>query len=271
METSRRDNPFVHVYAANEDTIVHIRQLIYTNDGDQTTLRESHDGVVMTLMQFRSLMFHLRALDAQFMQSSEMRLTSSCENESQHVGEKRARAEIENVDDGDIPAHKTFKHDQTDTTAWEELDNILSSINEPSIVQGASKSSDVQESLPYIPKPIMTQKEVREELAIAYAEEILPLLPNLANEACSGCKNNIDRNTYAQQHDVCLLPRKKRIELFTEMALLAIDENLVHGKVITKLNSRHATFNEQWVREDRQSLMAKKNWVYKLKMYMFDL
>ena len=27
-----RDNPFVHVYAANEDTVVHIRQLIYTND-----------------------------------------------------------------------------------------------------------------------------------------------------------------------------------------------------------------------------------------------
>ena len=68
-----RDNPFVHVYAANEDTIVHIRQLIYTNDGGQSTPRESCDGVVMTLMQFRSLMFHLRALDAQFMQGSEMR------------------------------------------------------------------------------------------------------------------------------------------------------------------------------------------------------
>ena len=271
MATFKREDPFVHVYAANEDTIIHIRQLIYTNDDDQSAPIQAHDGVMMTLMQFRSLMFHLQALNAQFMKSSETRLTSSCENESQHVGEKRARVEIENVDDGDVPAHKTFKHDQTDTTAWEELDNILSSINEPSIVQGASKSSDVQESLPYISKPIMTQKEVREELAIAYAEEILPLLPNLANEACSGCKNNIDRNTYAQQHDVCLLPRKKRIELFTEMALLAIDENLVHGKVITRLKSRHATFNEQWVREDRQSLMAKKNWVYKLRMYMFDL
>ena len=227
METLKRDNPFVHVYAANEDTIVHIRQLIYVSDGDKSSPRESHDGVVMTLMQFRSLMFHLRALDAQFMQGSEMCLTSSCENESKHVGEKRTRTEIENVDDDDAPAHKIFKHDQTDAAAWEELDNILSSINEPSIVQAASKSSDVQESLPYILSPIMTQKEVREELAIAYTEEILPLLPNLSNEACSGCKNNIDRNTYAQQHDVCLLPRKKRIELFTEMALLSIDSSLV--------------------------------------------
>ena len=91
METSRRDNPFVHVYAANEDTIVHIRQLIYVSDGDKSSPRESHDGVVMTLMQFRSLMFHLRALDAQFMQGSEMRLTRSCKNESQHIGEKRTR------------------------------------------------------------------------------------------------------------------------------------------------------------------------------------
>jgi hypothetical protein len=81
-----RDNPFVHVYAANEDTIVHIRQLIYMNDGGHTTPRESCDGVVMTLMQFRSLMFHLRALDAQFMQGSEMRLTSPCENESKRIG-----------------------------------------------------------------------------------------------------------------------------------------------------------------------------------------
>ena len=86
---------------------MHIRQLIYANDGDQSVPKESHDGMVMTLLQFRSLMFHLRALDAQFMQGSEMRLTSSCENGSKHVGEKQTRTEIENVDDDDAPAHKT--------------------------------------------------------------------------------------------------------------------------------------------------------------------
>jgi hypothetical protein len=43
----------------------------------------------------------------------------------------------------------------------------VSLIDEPSNVQSASKSSDVQESLPYIPTPTMTQKEVRDELAIA--------------------------------------------------------------------------------------------------------
>ena len=264
-----RDNPFVHVYAANEDTIVHIRQLIYMNDGGQSSPRESHDGVVMTLMQFRSLMFHLRALDAQFMQGSDMCLTSPRENESKHVGEKRTWTEIENADDA--PTHKTCKQDQVDVAAWGELDDILSSLGESDNVQAASKSSDVEESLPYIPTPILSKKEVRDELAIAYAEEILLLLPNLVNDACSGCKNNVDRNANAKQHDVCLLPRKKRIELFTEMALLSIDASSVHDKVITRLRSRHATFNEQWVYEDRQSLIAMKIWMHKLKMYIFDL
>ena len=64
MATFKREDPFVHVYAANEDTIIHIRQLIYTNDDDQSTPIQAHDGVMMTLMQFRSLMFHLRALRA---------------------------------------------------------------------------------------------------------------------------------------------------------------------------------------------------------------
>ena len=123
-------------------------------------------------------MFHLRALDAQFMQGSEMRLTSPCENESKHVSGKRTWTEIENVDD--VPAHKICKQDQTDAAAWEELDDILSSLGESSNVQAAC---DVQECLPCIPTPTMIQKEVRDELAIAYAEEILPLLPNLGNDS----------------------------------------------------------------------------------------
>ena len=155
-----------------------------------------------------------------------------------------------------------------DVVAWDEMNDILSSLGESSNVQAVS---DVQESLPYIPTPILSKKEVRDELAIAYAEEILLLLPNLVNDACSGCKNNVDKNANAKQHDVCLLPRKKRIELFTEMALLSINASSVHDKVITRLRSRHATFNEQWVREDRQSLIAMKIWMHKLKMYIFDL
>ena len=103
----------------------------------------------MTLMQFRSLMFHLRALDAQFMQSSEMRLSSPCDNESKRIVEKRPWTEVENDDDDD-PARKTCKQDQVDVVAYDEMNDILSSLGESSNVQAASKSSDVQESLhPY--------------------------------------------------------------------------------------------------------------------------
>ena len=48
METLRRNNPFVHVYAANEDTIMNIRQLIYASDGDQSSPKELHNGVIVS-------------------------------------------------------------------------------------------------------------------------------------------------------------------------------------------------------------------------------
>ena len=87
----------------------------------------------------------------------------------------------------------------------------------------------------------------------------------------TGVKSEVDKNIDVQEHDVCMLPRRKLIELFTEMALLSIDASSVHSKVITRLKIRQAICNAKWVREDRQSLIAKKNWVYKLKMYIFDL
>ena len=55
MAKSRIENPFVHLYAANKDMIVHIRQLMYASDGDQLSPKESQNRVVMTLMQFCSL------------------------------------------------------------------------------------------------------------------------------------------------------------------------------------------------------------------------
>ena len=60
MATLRRENPTVPVYTTENDAIFHIRQLIYTDD-DQTSFKESQDGVKMTLMEFHSLIFHLRA------------------------------------------------------------------------------------------------------------------------------------------------------------------------------------------------------------------
>ena len=147
MSKFRGEDPFV--------TIIHIGQLIYTNDGDQSAPKQAHEGVMMTLMQFRSLMFHLQALNAQFMQGSEMRLTSPCKNGTKHIGEKRTWNEVENDDDD--PARKTCKQDQVDVVAWNEMNDILSSLGESS--NAASKSSDVQESLSNIPKPILSKKK----------------------------------------------------------------------------------------------------------------
>ena len=67
MATLRQENPKIHVCTSGSEAIVHIHQFIYTDD-DQTSFKGSQDGVKMTLMQFRSLMFHLRALDMQFTQ-----------------------------------------------------------------------------------------------------------------------------------------------------------------------------------------------------------
>ena len=66
----RRDDPFVNVYIGDgegvQETFVHIRQLVYADERSPTTPSESQNGVIVQLEQFRSLMFHLRALDAQF-------------------------------------------------------------------------------------------------------------------------------------------------------------------------------------------------------------
>ena len=52
MTTLRQESPEVHVYTTENDAIIHIRQLIYT-DKYQTSFKESQVGVKMTLMQFR--------------------------------------------------------------------------------------------------------------------------------------------------------------------------------------------------------------------------
>ena len=144
MITVRRESPFVQVYAANENTVVHIRQLIHNNN-DQATPSESSDGVVMTLMQFRSLMFHLRALDAQFTQGVDFTQDEEKNNDgdenlyAKNIGEKRSWNDaIGNDDEEATPMHdqercmiETKRNDVIDEIAnhaWSELDNIFSTL-----------------------------------------------------------------------------------------------------------------------------------------------
>ena len=87
-----RGSPSVQVYTNSDDTFVHIHQLIYSTNSVKATVSETQDCVMMTLMQFRSLMFHLRALDAKFMQRAE---SSDKWNETRSVGMKRTWSERE--------------------------------------------------------------------------------------------------------------------------------------------------------------------------------
>lgn len=101
----------------------------------------------------------------------------------------------------------------------------------------------------------MSQKDIRDELAIGYAEEIRNsnFLPRFAYNSCSGCKNGVDKNTNIEQHDVCTLPREKRIEMFIDMAVLMVGSVTVQEKVAGRLKSRNVVFNEQWINEPRYS------------------
>ena len=134
-----RGSPSVQVYTSSDDTFVHIRQFIYsTNGGGEATVSETQDGIMMSLMEFRSLMFQLRALDLQFTQRVE---TTSVVQESaeqkvdqtKSVGMKRtwdecegniAAANVEHMNDdsgGNVV-------DEIAVQAWNELGTILESL-----------------------------------------------------------------------------------------------------------------------------------------------
>ena len=223
MATLRRENPTVHVCTSGSEAIVHICQLIYTDD-DETSFKESQDGVKMTLMQFRSLMFHLRALDMQFTQNSENKLTTSSSeippSSSSGVGKKRTQ-DMMNGSETDVSIVNVEQQgdiNQTDNTsdiAWCELDTLLTSFTTKDTANGTltePESSNVTTNFEsfYVPTLIMSQKDVRDELAICYAEEIinLNLLPYFTYNECSGCRNGVDKNRNIGQHDVCTLSRK---------------------------------------------------------------
>ena len=123
---------------------------------------------------------------------------------------------------------------------------------EPELSNGTTNVESV-----YVPTLTMSQKDVRDELAIGYAEEIinLNLLPRFTYSECSGCKNGVDKNTNIEQHDLCILPWQKRIEMFIDMAVLMVGSVTVKEKVAERWN---VVFNEKWINEPRYSLIASK-------------
>ena len=76
---------------------------------------------------------------------------------------------------------------------------------------------------------------------MVYAEEIanLNFLPLLVYNACSGCKNGLDKTISIAQHDICTFPWKKGIEMFTDTAIIMVGSVTVQEKVAERLKSLH--------------------------------
>ena len=296
MATVRRESPFVQVYAANEKTIVHIRQLVCSNMNEIAPF-ESKDGIVMTLMQFRSLMFHLRALDAQFTQGIECSKDVDDDHDTHYkvdnnvssfkkAGEKRSWHES-NDDENEMQKIDEVKGneviDEIANHAWSEMEDILAAFHptssECNVVQQSEeqKTPEHEESVPIKRRidndttKLLTQVEVRDELARVYAEKLIIMLPELVRDACTGCKNSIDRHVYAHQHDVCMFLRKKRIDLFATRGVLLTDDASARSEVSARLESRQLSYKTEWLNEDKNNLVLCKKWLQKVKRYAMDI
>ena len=294
----RQDGPFVRISTANEDTFIHIRQFVYSDYDEGSPPME----IKMTLMQFRSLMFHLRALDSQFTQRIENAVEDEkCYdnnvNQMKSAGTKRswdesegntAAANLQQVDSGTKNVV-----DEVAEQAWGELSNFFTSITSSDEMTNDVASNPV-ESEPamdepiYIPTPIdqtvpeeishqaypasvLTEAQVLDELVIIFAEELnSSLLENVVKSTCYGCVHNIDKNTNLQQHDVCALPRKTRINRYCKEALLLTDEVDVYKKLGERLLSRNVTLLEEQI-VDLRTLIKNNKWMSKLKKCVFNM
>ena len=274
MSSLRRMSPYVQVKTeANEETIVRIRQFVYTNSSNSSSLCESTDGVMMTLMQFRSLMFHLHALEAQFTQG--VPRNADTNDNKAVIGAKRSWTEMsENVSAIESASSSTVCQQEWQQTpdveetnnavvnliadqTWQDLDALLTSAN-------LMKSDDPEPSIGpvYVPSPVtLTQADVRGELAVVIGQEVMPMLKLVAMEVCEGCKAGLDVDTHGHMHDACKLGQRARVDKFLNAALLRVDMQNAQSRVRVRLQSRNAVYNEKWLDEDIHSLIASKKWM----------
>ena len=257
-------------------------------------MSETQDGIMMSLMEFCSLMFQLRALDLQFTQRVETTnvVQESAEqniDQTKSVGMKRtwdecegniAAANVEHMNDdsgGNVV-------DEIATQAWDELGTILESFapSDETIASVPVKDEQVanvnptpigQESaVEPSKKVVITQAQVNAELAIVFAEELNDhILEQVVKDVCFGCKNDIDKDTDPSQHDVCTMSRKDRINLYSETALVLVNEEKVHKKLTMRLLSRNVLFTEELNYTKVGVLITKPRWMNKLKKLVFEM
>ena len=264
-----RDNPFVNVYVGGENTLVHIRQLVHADEN--ATLCDSRDGVLMTLLQFRSLMFHLRALDAQFTNGAMVKdAVVNEEVDKKSMGDEAVLDSVQMRENNEEGASSSFTEQKR---VWHEVGDEMDGIL-------ATLKPDPEIPVVYVPTPVCTTKaapskpstpNVRDELAILYAEEVIAVLPQHVINNCTGCAFGYDKNTNASEHDVCTLPRKKRVDLFTMQILNIVDECAVRDKFTTRMKSLYAFFDVKKIYVNKSTLLASEKWMKKVKKLATDM
>ena len=298
----RRDTPFVNLVVGEggaEDTFVHIRQLVYADERAPTTPSESQDGVRMPLDQFRSLMYHLRALDAQFkgeVASTSKRVKDSAGEVPPSFAagrEDKIATKVSIIDQGyEQQPHAEEPYDDdgeaknvTGDVAmagqkrpWyeigSELDNLianmvpadattLSAPVAPTYVPTTTTTSTPRGKA--MPTAVPSVNDVRDYLAVLYAEELITALPQIVRENCMGCALGYDKNTAVYEHDVCHMSRKKRIEQFARQILITVDESAIGDKLTARMHSHHMLHDAAKMYIDKNTLLVNPKWLNKMK------
>lgn len=301
----RRDNPFVNVFVGGggvQETCVHIRQLIYADEHASTTPSESQNGVIVTLEQFRSLMFHLRALDAQFrgdVDSTSKRAKESVDKVSPSFtvdSDDNVTAKVSIVEQGQQQqqprGEETYDNDDggeaknvTGDAAiagqkrpWyeirhDELDNLLANMaptDEATMLSAPVASTYVPRGKT-MPTVVANVNDVRDHLAVLYAEELIAALPQIVSENCMGCALGYDKNTSECHHEVCTMPRKKRIEQFARQILLTVEEKAIGDKLIARMHSHYMLYDAAKMYIDKNTLLVNVKWMNKMKIKAMNM
>lgn len=282
-----RDAPFVNVYAADADTIVQIRQFVRTAPCTASTAAE--DGIVMTMLQFRSLMFHLKALDVSFTDNGHEEATkdndiASCDEPTVKVAMTQTENAVANSGNDEdetrvssatsTSTRKRHWQDANVQTSGEPVDTFdnatqlkqqhyVPAFSVPPTAINATVSTAYHEESAATP-----QGNVRDELAIVYAEEVLARLPTHVFERCTGCLLGMDASVFRQAHDVCkVMTRKQRIDNYIVEIVSAVDETLIREKLAARMKNSSLSFDMTKMYVEKSVLLASVKWMNKVKKY----
>ena len=122
-----------------------------------------------------------------------------------------------------------------------------------------------------MPTVVPNVNDVRDHLAVLYAEELTAALPQIVSENCMGFALGYDKNTSECHHEVCTMPRKKRIEQFARQILLGVNEKVVGDKLIARMHSHYMLFDTSRMYIDKNTLFVNVKWMNRMKIKAMNL